>query len=348
MSDESRAGSDSNDTEGLFERVRGWIDVHRHIDEGLFALAQQVVTSEAGALFETIDRAIIDDDTHLDAIDHSAVYLAPNPFRAAEKEAVLGLLDLLHGEQVPELTGRFGEFARKHDLFERVQAGEKLILPSNHLELQDQGFTLGYLQRAAQAEGIDRLENHITLMIGRLLGFLRLGELNVIDDILRKAGGVLKTFPVSGSEVMDEGAITEADLDRRLKLFRRTSNERTRREFERLMRSNQGAIVLLAGGGSRDARDPLGDVAMNPFGKSTRSLIADACSHGARVIPLFVDYAEDVSLVEFGDPIQPTDPADVHHVGEVIAAMGNMARGVAHTQHPDVARFTSRIFYEPT
>ncbi len=346
MTTDDAAGS-SHDPEGLFDRLRGWIDVHRHIDEGLFALAEQVVATEAGALFNTIDRGIIDAGTHLDAIDHSAVYLAPNPFSAAEKEAVLGLLDVLHGDQVPGLVERFDEFTAKQDLFDRVRAGEKFILPSNHLELQDQGFTLGYLQRAAQNQGVDRLENHITLMIGRLLGFLRLGEMNVIDDILRKAGGVLKTFPVSGSEVMDEGVITEADLDRRLKLFRRTSNDRTRREFERLMRSSQGAIVLLAGGGSRDARDEVGDVFMNPFGKSTRSLIADACSHGAHVIPLFVDYAEDVSLVAFADPVQPTDAAEVHHAGEVIAAMGNRARGEARTRHPEVGRFANKIFYEP-
>ena len=339
---------DANEAESLMDRLRGWIDVHRHIDEGMFALAEQVVTTEAGALFETIDRSVIDERTHLDAIDHSAVYLAPNPYCAAEKEAGRGLLDMLHGHQVDGLTQRFAELSTKQDLFDRVRAGEKFILPSNHLELQDQGFTLGYLQRAAQAQGIDRLENNMTLMIGRLLGFLRLGEMNVIDDILRKAGGVLKTFPVSGSEVIDEGVITEADLDRRLKLFRRTSNERTRREFERLMRSSQGAIVLLAGGGSRDARDPVGDVHMNTFGKSTRSLIADACAQGAHVIPLFVDYAEDVSLVEFGDPVQPRDDGEVHHVGEVIAAMGNMARGTARTQHPEVGRFANRIFYEPT
>src|SRR4051812_19936273 len=113
------------DAEGerLFDRVRGWIDVHRHIDEGLYSLALQVVATEAGALFNPIDREVIDAGTHLDAIDHTAVYLAPNPFSEAEKEAVLGLLDLLHGAQVPSLVERFAEFTAKQDLFARVQAG---------------------------------------------------------------------------------------------------------------------------------------------------------------------------------------------------------------------------------
>jgi hypothetical protein len=335
-----------DDGDGLLDRLRGWIDVQAHIDEQLYALAEQVVATEAGALFDVIDREVLLAERTPDAIDHGAVFLPPNPYSGAEQEEVLGLLDLLHGAQVPVLTERFADFARSQDLFKRVQAGETFIFPSNHLELQDQGFTLGYLHRAAQAEGVDRLEHHATLMIGRLLGYLRLGERSVIDDILRKVGGVLKTFPVSGSEVMDEGVVTEQDLDRRLKVFRRTANERTRREFERLIQSSQGTIVLLAGGGSRDARDDAGDVFMHPFGKATRSMLANACRAGAWIVPLFVDYGDQLSLVEFAEPTRVTEPDAVHHVGEVIAAMGNTQRGMARVNHPGVERFRSRIFYE--
>lgn len=336
----------AHEHEGFLDRVRGWVDVHRQIDEAMFALAEQVVQSEAGALFEMIDQSVLDLGRLPDAIDHDTVLLPPNPHSTAEQDDVLALLDLLQGPQVPLVTEHFAAFAEQHKLLERVLDGETFIFPSNHLELQDQGLTLGYLHRVARGQGLDRLEHHTTLMIGRLLGFLRLGDRNVIDDILRKAAAVLKTFPVSGSEVMDENVITEADLDRRLKVFRKVSNERTRREFERLVRSSQGGIILLAGGGSRDFRDERGDVFMNPFGRSTRGLIADACSQGAWVVPTFVDYDVDVSLVELAEPIQPTDQLAVHHVGEVIAAMGNMARGVARTQHPEIERFTKRIFYE--
>ncbi len=338
----------ADDGDGLLDRLRGWLDVQNHIDEQFLRLAEQVVTTEAGALFRAIDREVIERDVTPDAIDHGAVFLPPNPYSGAEQDEVLGLLDLLHGPQVPALTEAFVDFARSQDLFKRVRAGETFIFPSNHLELQDQGFTLGYLHKAAQADGVDRLEHHVTLMIGRLLGYLQLGDRSVIDDILRKVGGVLKTFPVSGSEVLDEGVVTERDLDARLKVFRRTANERTRREFERLIRSSQGTIVLLAGGGSRDARDDAGDVYMHPFGKSTRSMLAGACGAGAWIVPLFVDYGETASLVEFAEPTRITDPERVHHVGEVIAAMGNAQRGMARVVHPEVERFRSRIYYEPT
>jgi hypothetical protein len=346
MSDDLTDQLDEHDGEGIIDRLRGWIDVQSHIDEHLYLLAEQVVTTEAGALFETIDRAVIEGPTTPDAIDHSTVLLGPNPFSGAEQGEVLGLLDLLHGDQVPELTEAFRSFTQEHDLFKRVRAGETFIFPSNHLELQDQGFTLGYLHKAAQADGVDRLEHHITLMIGRLLGYLRLGDRNVIDDILRKVGGVLKTFPVSGSEMMDEGVVTEEDLDRRLKIFRRTANEHTKQEFERLMHSSQGNIVLLAGGGSRDARDEHGDVYMHPFGKTTRSLLAEGCKADAWVVPLFVDYGEHTSLVEFAEPMRVQDGDGVHHLGELIAAMGNRQRGVARMTHPSIERFDSRIFYE--
>ena len=332
--------------QSLFHRLRGWMDVQSHIDDQLYALAEQVVATEVGAFFETIDRSIIEGPTTPDAIDHSAVLLHPNPYSGEEQAEILGLLDMLQGDQVPVLTEQFAAFAAEYDLFKRVRAGETFILPSNHLELQDQGFTLGYLHKAAQIEGIDRLEHHITLMIGRLLGYLRLGDRNVIDDILRKVGGVLKTFPVSGSEVMDEGLVTEDDLDRRLRLFRRAANEHTKRAFDGLMRSSQGNLVLLAGGGSRDARDDDGHVRMHPFGRSTRGMLVDAAKEGAWIVPLFVDFGPSVSLVEFAEPTRVTEADEVHHLGEVIAAMGNRQRGMARITHPDVDRFRGRILYE--
>lgn len=46
------------------------------------------------------------------------------------------------------------------------------------------GFNLGYLTRAAQRRGLDRLDTRTTLMIGRLLGYLEVMGMNVIDDVL--------------------------------------------------------------------------------------------------------------------------------------------------------------------
>ena len=95
-------------------------------------------------------------------------------------------------------------------------------------------------------------------MIGRLLGYLEVMGLNVIDDILRKAANVLKTFPVSGGEAVNEGDITDEDLNRRVKAFRKRQNARTRGEFMNLMTSDHGHIVIEAGSGSRDAKDAHG------------------------------------------------------------------------------------------
>ena len=107
-------------------------------------------------------------------------------------------------------------------------------------------------------------------MIGRLLGYLEVMGLNVIDDILRKVANVLKTFPVSGGEAVNEGDITDEDLNRRVKSFRKRQNARTREEFMNLMTSDHGHIVIEAGSGSRDAKDEHGYVVMEPFAAGTR------------------------------------------------------------------------------
>ena len=87
---------------------------------------------------------------------------------------------------------------------------------------------------------------------------------------------------------------------------------------------------------------------MHPFGRSTRSMLANACASGAWVVPLFVDYGEELSLVEFASPTRITDAEGAHHLGELIAAMGNRQRGMARLTHPGIDRFAARIFYEPS
>ena len=105
-------------------------------------------------------------------------------------------------------------------------------------------------------------------MIGRLLGYLEVMGLNVIDDVLRHAGNVLKTFPVSGGEAVNEGDITDEDLNRRVRNFRKHQNARTREEFLNLMTSDHGHIVIEAGSGSRDAKDERGYLVMEPFARA--------------------------------------------------------------------------------
>jgi hypothetical protein len=210
------------------------------------------------------------------------------------------------------------------------------------------GFNLGYLTRAAQRRGFDRLDTRTTLMIGRLLGYLEVMGMNVIDDVLRKVANVLKTFPVSGGEAVNEGDITDEDLNRRVRAFRRRQNARTRSELMNLMTSDHGHIVIEAGSGSRDAKDEHGFVVMEPFAQGTREDLYEAVRAGASIYPIFGDYGDrdEPSVVEFGPEIRHLDsPHHAHAVGEIIAGMGNRARGAASDRYPDVRRFRTPIRY---
>jgi hypothetical protein len=185
-------------------------------------------------------------------------------------------------------------------------------------------------------------------MIGRLLGYLEVMGMNVIDDILRKAANVLKTFPVSGGEAVNEGDITDEDLNLRVKAFRKRQNARTRGEFMNLMTSDHGHIVIEAGSGSRDAKDAHGYVVMEPFAVGTREDLYFAVQAGAAIYPVFGDYGDrsEPSIIEFGPEIRHLDsPHQAHAIGEMIAGIGNRARGAASQQRPDVPRFRIPIRY---
>jgi hypothetical protein len=83
---------------------------------------------------------------------------------------------------------------------------------------------------------------------------------------------------------------------------------------------------------------------MHPFGGTTCEMIAQQEAE-VIVVPLFVDYGPDASLVEFGTPRTIGDPEELHLVGEEIAALGNRARAAARVDHPGVARFDGLITY---
>ncbi len=316
-----------------------------HIDTKMLEMARQIGATSTGEFFESVSEDYLVLDPRPDAVDHHTAYLRANPVSTADQQAILGIVDVMQGDQVAGITDRFAEFARDEKLFERVTGGAKYIFPSNHLALPDQGFTLGYFHKAAHVTtDIDRLEHYISTMVGRLLGYYEVGGLNVIDGILRKAGGVLKSFPVSGTETLDESRMVEDDLDPLLRLFRKVCNHQTKREFERLVHASTGHIVLLAGGGSHDTVTATGDVEMHPFGRATREMVARDDPE-VRVVPLFVDYGPDASLVDFGTPRHVADPDDVHAVGEEIAQLGNRQRQAARRTHPEVERFAGTIQY---
>ena len=310
--------------------------------------AKRVGGVEFDSIFNPISAQAIAATPRMDAINHDQAFLRSTPMSAAESEGALGLLEILHGDFAQPNIEAFVEFTERENFFERLAAGQSFIFVGSHLEFQDVGFNLGYLTRAAQLKGFDRLDTRTTLMIGRLLGYLEVMELNVIDDVLRKVANVLKTFPVSGGEAVNEGDITDEDLNRRVKSFRKRQNAWTRKEFMNLMTSDHGHVVIEAGSGSRDAKDVHGYVVMEPFAAGTREDLYLAVRAGAAIYPVFGDYGnrEEPSIVEFGREIRDLkSPHHAHAIGEMIAGMGNRSRGAACQRHPDVKRFRIPIRY---
>jgi hypothetical protein len=337
---------------GLLHSAAGQLQemfgVHRQLDQVLYESAQRVGGVEFESIFNPIPRQALAATPRMDAINHDQAFLRSSPISSAETEAALGLLEILHGSNASPNIEAFVEFTERENFFKRLAAGQSFIFVGSHLEFQDVGFNLGYLTRAAQQNGLDRLDTRTTVMIGRLLGYLEVMGLNVIDDILRKVANVLKTFPVSGGEAVNEGDITDEDLNRRVKGFRKRQNAQTRSEFMNLMTSDHGHIVIEAGSGSRDAKDTHGFVVMEPFAAGTREDLYLAARAGAAIFPVFGDYGnrEEPSIIEFGPEIRHLDsPSHAHGIGEMIASMGNRARGVASEQHPDVPRFRIPIRY---
>ncbi|WP_426571278.1 hypothetical protein [Aquihabitans sp. McL0605] len=330
------------------EEIAEMFGVHRQLDKLLYESAQQVGGVEFASIFNPIPIERLNAKPRPDAINHDQAFLRSNPLSSAETESALGLLEILHGDFAGDNIDVFEAFAEREKFFERLADGHSFVFVGSHLEFQDVGFNLGYLTRAAHRYGFDRLDTRTTLMIGRLLGYLEVMGLNVIDDILRKASNVLKTFPVSGGEAVNEGDITDEDLNRRVRNFRKQQNTRTRQEFMNLMTSDHGHLVIEAGSGSRDAKDEHGYVVMEPFAGGTREDLYLAVQAGASIYPIFGDYGntEEPSVVEIGNEITSlASPQHAHGIGEIIASMGNRARGAAAKEHPEIARFRAPIRY---
>jgi len=330
------------------EELAEMFGVHRQLDKLLYQSAKEVGGVEFASIFNPIPTDALSAKPRPDAINHDQAFLRSCALSSDETETALGLLEILHGPFAAANAEVFAAFAEQEKFFERLADGQSFIFVGSHLEFQDVGFNLGYLTRAAHRHGFDRLDTRTTLMIGRLLGYLEVLGLNVIDDILRKAANVLKTFPVSGGEAVNEGDITDEDLNRRVRNFRKQQNARTRQEFMNLMTSDHGHVVIEAGSGSRDAKDENGYVVMEPFAGGTRDDLYLAVQSGASIYPVFGDYGntEEPSVVEIGKEIRSlSSPQHAHSIGEIIASMGNRARGAAAQEHPDVARFKVPIRY---
>lgn len=317
------------------------------IDDRFMSIAESA-TAGNDSFFTCIGRSALTSDVRPDSINHHLTFLQPNAFSDEETVATLGLVNLMLGQDTTtRLTEVTHSYFVKHRIFDRIQAtktkkGEKVIIPSNHLQLPDQGFTVGLIQNAARKEGIDRIDAHLTAVLGRLIGYYQLGDKNVVDDILRKACSVLKTFPAGGTE-----ALTEDEKD--LSIYRKISNHRTKQAFKELLSEVQGRIVCMAPSGEQDSYDPeLDAVVMGKYGSSTSELLIDASQSGALIVPLFADYGSDASIASYLDPIEPGEIKnrdDCDAIGDLIAAEGNRARAIAGVTSPNIKRFGQKVVY---
>ncbi len=316
-----------------------------HIDAQFMAIANREA-SKPGAFFGVVGEEQLQPPNRPDAINHNLTLLPPNALNNREINEALSLVDIMLGtEQTAQITEKFAEAADEVGIFDRLQhdhkrQGAKLIVLSNHLELPDQGFTMGFLHKAAAEHGVERLENYLTAVIGRVVGYFTLGETNVIDGILRRAGSILKTFPRGGSEALTE------DEEFALALYRGYCNHKTKEAFSDLMSTQDGRIVTIAPSGEQDHFDAEeGTVKMRAFGDGTCNMIIDACKRGAMVLPVFVDYSTTSSIVEFLEPRTTTSTEDCHAIGQELAAVGTDARAIKTKELPEEKRYQASISY---
>lgn len=314
------------------------------IDEQFLSIAGRVASQE-GALFSVIDESKLTGSMRPDGVRHNKTYLPPNALTDKEITETLSLVDIMLGDQVGELKSTFSDFIDEHNIFDRIKStpekvGEKFIIVSNHIQIADQGFTMGLFHKAAREKEIDRLENLSTAVIGRAVGYFQFGELNVIDDVLRKVGSVLKTFPSGGSESL-------SDEQQTLMIYRGICNHHTKQAFSDLISSRDGRLIYMAPSGEQDKFDSQRNVViMSRFSKSTSQLIIDACNEGATVIPIFVDYGNDASLAKFLEPRQVRSQSDCDEVGQEIARAGTIARITSGIKNPHIKRFGTPVIYE--
>lgn len=163
------------------EQLAEVFGVHRQLDKLLYESATHIGGIEFESIFNPIPRERLSAKPRPDAINHDQAFLRSSPLSGADTECSLGLLEILHGDFVPDNVAVFAAFAEREKFFERLADGQSFIFVGSHLEFQDVGFNLGYLTRAAHLHGSHRLDSRVTLMIGRLLGYLEVMGLNVID-----------------------------------------------------------------------------------------------------------------------------------------------------------------------
>lgn len=321
-------------------------EVSPHIDERMIAMAERA-TNTPGSFFQPLGREALKLTNRPDSIKHNMTVLPPNAYDSSEIDRTLEYLPLLLGEDLEYTKKQFDEFTESVDMFQRMRPtsdrrGDKFLFVSNHPQLANLGYEAGLLHLSAREQGIDRLEDHLVIMVGRLVGYFTFDNENVMDGILRKVGSVYKTFPSTGSESMSE------DL-RVLELYRRICNHRTKQAFSELLESRDGKVICIAPSGEEDKYDSVNnELVMRSFGKGTCEMMIDASQAGVIIVPVCMDFDPSGSIVKFGEPIEPKTLVsidDCHDVGQAIAGISTLERGKRLAKDPDNRRFNTPVVY---
>lgn len=317
------------------------------IDERMMTMAERA-TSRPDSFFQALGRDALEIGKRPDSINHAMTLLAPNAYSTSEVDERIGYLDFLFPGEVEMLAGKFNDFADDNNLFERLRStpdkrGETFVHVWDHSELANLGYAAGGSHLSAREHGIDRLEDHLAVVVGRLVGYFEFNGENVMDGILRKVGSVIKTFPKGGSEALDENEMRD------LELFRKLANHRTKQAFGELLESRDGKLIHMAPSGEEDKLDKeTGITSMRTFGKGTCDLLIEASQSGVTIIPGCFDRHAGGSVIEFADPVpagELQNVEDCHEIGRIIAASGTLAKGAASAEHPDDLWYKSPVVY---
>src|SRR5438552_177358 len=133
--------------------------VHRQLDQVLYESAKRVGGVEFESIFNPISPEAIAATPRMDAINHDQAFLRSSLMSAAETEAALGLLEILHGNFAAPNIDAFVEFTDRENFFERLAAGQSFVFVGSHLEFQEVGCILVFLTRDVLQKGFDRRRN---------------------------------------------------------------------------------------------------------------------------------------------------------------------------------------------
>ena len=334
-------------------------DAGEHLDAMLRGIAEQFGNAIGG-----VSRPITDEElgARPDAMKHRYSMLPPNPASITEINKALENIGLLLGASKETVLDQAEAADDEHEFMDRIRSGEEFMFVTDHKQVYDIGITFGLphmieqrrQQRAEEAGEdrvpFDRMEHFLHIVVGRALGAMYIGNDNVIDDVLRKGGSVIKTLPSRGGQ-----AIAESDGEpENHRLLRKVCNEIAKQAILTVADQDRGAGIHMALTGEVPKADGDGRLPIQTVSGSICELLVEVCEsqHGVQVVPVAPDFPTDIfdpeeaGMVSYGRPRPIRTATQVHDLAEELVEMGNKQRRKAAEQHPHIERFGQEIYYQ--